>query len=740
MPKCKKEAMLKKFKFLFFVLFIEGAALMAVELMGAKLVAPFYGSSLYIWTAVLISTVLGLTLGYYAGGIVSQKKDPGRKLILILSVATVLVFVLPYTATALIQLTKGFSLIPGICFTSLLLILPLLLCFGTVGPLAVRLMSKGDETSGAIAGTVYFTSTLGGIVATFLFGYQLIPVDGLKFCAVITGLSLTAIPLIYVAGLFVKKKQAAPQSNTQKTTPTAAIKQNKIKPAIYLYAMLEGATVMAIELIAARMMAPYFGASLFVWAAVIGCTLSGLAMGYFAGGKLSRKYNPLVALQWALLAASVLLLLMHFTAQQLTVAFEGTNFETAIVLVSFLLVVPPLVCLGMIPTLLIRYITAESENVGSATGNVYALSSASGIVALIVFGFWIIPGFGLTMPAIITGIIVGLAPFIKLVSSKKYLSLLFIFFILLSFSVKKKIQSSPDLEIQHYSEGLLGQLMVADVTDSGTHTTDRMLFVNRIGETIVDKSTGAPRANYIIYVASVAGTLPEHSKALLLGLGGGSIAKLLHNNLNFDVDVAELDERVADVSRDYFSLNSEVRVSVDDARHYLEQTDKKYDVIFFDVFRGDIPPAHVLSVESFKKAATLLNKNGVIIVNFYGFLTGDLGKTARSVYKTLCASGLKTRILPTVGPEDERNLLFVAGNEPKDYSATRFPLTLFGKLVDMDTLFVENKTLGLSDAIVFTDDKPMLDLSVIQVANNCRVAYDSNYVQMFLKNGVPLFE
>ena len=66
--------MVKKFPHLFLVLLIEGGALMAVELMGAKLVAPFYGDSLYVWTAVLTITVLGLTLGYYAGGRLSRKR------------------------------------------------------------------------------------------------------------------------------------------------------------------------------------------------------------------------------------------------------------------------------------------------------------------------------------------------------------------------------------------------------------------------------------------------------------------------------------------------------------------------------------------------------------------------------------------------------------------------------------------------------------------------------------------
>ena len=71
--------MVKKFPHLFLVLLIEGGALMAVELMGAKLVAPFYGNSLYVWTAVLTITVLGLTLGYYTGGRPKQRSSSFSK-------------------------------------------------------------------------------------------------------------------------------------------------------------------------------------------------------------------------------------------------------------------------------------------------------------------------------------------------------------------------------------------------------------------------------------------------------------------------------------------------------------------------------------------------------------------------------------------------------------------------------------------------------------------------------------
>ena len=190
--------MVKKFPHLFLVLLIEGGALMAVELMGAKLVAPFYGNSLFVWTAVLTITVLGLTLGYYTGGRLAKKGASERTLFVVLQISAVLVLALPMTASIAIGLTKGMDLIAGICVTCILVLLPPMLCFGIVGPMVVSLMSSRLETVGKTAGTVYFTSTLAGIVATFFFGLYFIPVAGLRWCAIVTGLALAALPVVYI--------------------------------------------------------------------------------------------------------------------------------------------------------------------------------------------------------------------------------------------------------------------------------------------------------------------------------------------------------------------------------------------------------------------------------------------------------------------------------------------------------------------------------------------------------------
>jgi len=480
------------------------------------------------------------------------------------------------------------------------------------------------------------------------------------------------------------------------------------------------------------MVAPYFGSALYVWGTVIGFTLLALAIGYFAGGVIVDKYGGPDTLLWVLLMASVFLMLMHVSSPLLTIASANISPGSAVVLVSMALILPPLLFMGMVPTFLIRKVSTTADSAGTSTGLVYAISSASGIVALPVFGFFIIPRYGLTVPSIVTGLAVGLIPFAKLIARKKYASLWFVPFVLFSLWATKTQQPGKTVDVQYYSEGLLGQLLVADVSN------DRFLFVNRTGQTWVDKETFKPKWHYASYVSSICSKLPEKSNALILGLGGGAVANIFQNSLGFNVDAVELDERIAEVARQYFPLSDRVNVIVDDARHYLEETQKKYDVILFDVYRGEAPPPHVFTLESLTKTKSLLKEDGLIIVNFNGFWEGKTGQAARSIYKTLLAAGLETRILPTPGAEAERNILFVASRKTPDFRTVRSPLLLHGKQVDIETLFQDPRKVDLNDAVVLTDDKPILELLNIRAGNAWRKAY-TEMTKTFYKEGIPLF-
>jgi hypothetical protein len=304
--------------------------------------------------------------------------------------------------------------------------------------------------------------------------------------------------------------------------------------------------------------------------------------------------------------------------------------------------------------------------------------------------------------------------------------------------------TTSDITIPYASEGLLGQILVTDIdrvkVDGKTvDANNRILLVNRMGQTNINKTTGVSNWNYIPFSTSVMSKMPENSNVLLLGLGGGTIANSMVN-LKFNVDAVELDERMHEVASTYFGLSNNVNVIIDDARHYIEITDKKYDLIFFDVFKGDIIPAHVLTLQCFQKVKQLLNPNGMIVVNFNGFLKDKIGKPGRSIFATLKAAGFETKILPTPGEESERNNLYIASVQSLKLDSLRSTLLFNGLPVNMDSLLVNPISMNLKDAVVLNDDKPILEKLNIPAANHWRNDYRKVYASLFSGAGIPLFQ
>jgi len=197
---------IKKNWFLFIVLLIEGGALMAVELIGAKLIAPYYGNSLYVWAAVLAISLGGLTIGYYTGGNISTKSPNNKTLFTIILISSLLVYAMPTSSGLIMSATMGLELRLGIVLSCIIFLMPPLILFGMVGPMVVRLVTTDVENVGQAAGTVYFTSTIGGIFTTFLFGFYLIPFWGLKLSSYTTATALLLLPVIFLISSKINSK------------------------------------------------------------------------------------------------------------------------------------------------------------------------------------------------------------------------------------------------------------------------------------------------------------------------------------------------------------------------------------------------------------------------------------------------------------------------------------------------------------------------------------------------------
>jgi spermidine synthase len=506
-------------------------------------------------------------------------------------------------------------------------------------------------------------------------------------------------------------------------------------------AFVEGSAVMVCELLGAKMIAPFYGTSLYVWSSVIGVTLAALATGYFAGGFLADRFTGDRLLFTVLAVGSVAIAAMPMTApliMKATVPF-GVRTGSLISALGFLL--PPLVCMGMISPIIIRLASQDVQHTGRTAGSVYAISTFGGILATFFTGFYAIAAWGVTVPVVVMAAILGMFPFLYFVAGKNFVASLFVS-IPMGALVYGVSFPYGDGALVYHSEGILGQVLVVDKRQQfDTDSVDvRYLFVNRFSQTNQDVEGGFSYWPYVHAVSTVASVKPAGSRALILGLGGGSVADEFHR-LGFVVDGVELDERIAHAATEYFRLDSKCRIVVDDARHFIRTAWGPYDIVLFDVFTGEQQPAHLLTLESFEELRSMLATDGLVLINFTGFLHGGKGLATRSIMKTLLQARYDVRIVATSGAEDRRNLIIIASPGRIDLSGLTVErqnlcCATIGRIpIPFPTAVPPPNTL--LDAYILTDNQPILELLNIDASETWRRIMMDEYGAFF--EGRPFF-
>lgn len=510
---------------------------------------------------------------------------------------------------------------------------------------------------------------------------------------------------------------------------------------ILILSFIEGACVMAAELIGAKMLAPFFGSSLYVWATVLAITLFALTSGYFIGGILSEKKNTELNLYWIALLGGVFMILMPVLCNALFMWFGSWRLIPATLISTSLLLFPPVFLMGMVSPLIISLIGDHFIKPGRAAGLVYSISTLGGILSTFLCGFYIIPIWGLKFPCMAFGVLLTLIPALNLIRLKNTNGIsISIFAIIFFFSqlVNPNNQSSK-VKILHKQEGILGQLMVLEFPKSVDLSVfqGKYLMVNRIIQTKEDYRKGQlPYLDYVYQMDSIVNTAGvTKGRVLINGLGGGSIAKLFCEK-GFKVKAVELDERIVKAAKDFFDLPDQVITLVDDARHYLNTQSEKNNLVVFDMFKGEENPGHVLTRESISKLYGNLTDDGIIIVNANGYTTGKNGKGNRSIFKTIEQCGFKCFVIPVeknVVAEDFRNILIVGVKSQNKRAINQIATKFRSHLIH----FNQNQ---MADAIILTDDRPVLDHINAGAARLWRYHYIKNTSAYLSAMGVSLFD
>jgi predicted membrane-bound spermidine synthase len=518
---------------------------------------------------------------------------------------------------------------------------------------------------------------------------------------------------------------------------------NPNRNTLFTLAFIEGASVMACELFSAKMIAPFFGGSLYVWAAVLGITLLALMSGYYLGGAISAKATKKNLVYWILILAGFFLMIMPHTSIWIMTLNLDLSVQMGSTISLLVFMFPPLVLMGMTSPIIINMINTQLDETGKSAGSVYAISTFGGIIATFLVGFYLLPEFGIKWPCFVFGLILMCAPIFVLLKSKYFKSaLIFLPVAYVGYANSVGAQSpNENIKIIYESEGVLGQIRVIDMmyqTASQGWMPGRTLMVNNTAQTIMDLNNPEYDLwDWSYYFPTAVSIYPEGSEVLLLGLGGGTLVQQF-DRLNFNVDVVEIDQRVKDVAIEYFYIDPETNIIIDDARRYINTCKKKYDIITLDLFLNETPPGHVLTVESFTKIKSLLNPGGMVMMNFYGYISGDKGRASRCILKTFEDAGFYVELLATPGAEANRNLIFLASLEKKNFIGIDYSEPNTQPITNLEDHFLDKSSIDMSDALILSDNRPILEKIYIPAALDWRKSSIHYNLKPLIQNGVEL--
>lgn len=185
-----------------------GFSVMLVELLGGRLIAPYFGSSVYVWGAVIFIFMVGLAIGYLAGGIFSMRAPSIAKLSLILLAAAAATLPILLAAGPILDTIYDLGLDPragSLAACAALYLVPTIFS-GMVSPYAIRLLVRTRRQSGNDAGYLYFVSTVGSAAGTLMTSFYFVlwwEVNSILIGAI--GLSVT----IGLIGLVAFRRSAA---------------------------------------------------------------------------------------------------------------------------------------------------------------------------------------------------------------------------------------------------------------------------------------------------------------------------------------------------------------------------------------------------------------------------------------------------------------------------------------------------------------------------------------------------
>jgi len=492
---------------------------------------------------------------------------------------------------------------------------------------------------------------------------------------------------------------------------------------LLLTALVTGAVVMALEIVGSRLLAPVFGNSLFVWGALIGVILAAMSSGYAFGGWISDRYSGEQVLAGLLIFSGSWTFLVAWLNQPVLFAMvrviEDPRWGPCAA--AAVLLAPPAFGLsGVLPAML-RLVVSDLDYLGRHTGRMIAISTVGSLAGTWGTAFFFLSWIG--TQALVTWL------------GAMQLGLGFWWF----FKEGRRrllVAGAPLLLAIGLGAGALSPIQMLKTPvhqEDSPYQQVRILEDDLFRYLVLDRTFHAvmwkadPVSLFLPYsqlmMASLA-LVPEAKRGLVLGHGGGFIAKWLAARWpEIELDVVEFDPVVVRMAEEYFSYHAppQHHVHVRDARAFLNRTNDVYDLIWVDVFARHMIPFHLTTVQFFLELREHLSPNGVLAVNLAS--SGEPGDLLRAnaVVQTMRQSFPTIESFAVKGPwksiqTKSENLIVFAGAPLAQHRTSSFvdkvmPLVEQRRLpFEVIALLNTHRTEAWKPGLVLTDDYAPYDL------------------------------
>jgi predicted membrane-bound spermidine synthase len=443
---------------------------------------------------------------------------------------------------------------------------------------------------------------------------------------------------------------------------------------LLLVVFLAGIGTLGIEMVASRLLAPYFGTSQPIWAVVIGLTLIYLSIGYRLGGQLADKNPDESVLYKVLIWGGFLAGFIPILSNPILRFSQGTISNIAIgsflgalfgVLILF---AAPVILLAMVSPMALRLQLRHAngiEQAGSTSGMISAISTVGSILGNFITVLWMIPTFGSSNTTYIMAIFLVAIGLIGL-RDWRFVPTIVIVILLAVYSnaTRTEIKSADCYQCTLIAEqeSLYNYIQIAE-SENPYYGQQINLILNEgqaihsiyhpryevSGDTRDLLTGGGPWDYFAVTPFVYPDRDPSSVKSMaMLGSATGTVPMQFLEIYGKDthIDSVEIDPAIIDMGRKYFAMKDNqvsnehpnFYVHAEDARYWLSTSEHQYDVIGMDAYHQPYIPFHLTTVEFFQEVKEHLTPTGVAVVNAGKGPNGDdrigqaLSATMRAVF------------------------------------------------------------------------------------------------------------